>query len=156
MQFNWKFYCNNDANLVDSWLDDDAIRKTGLEDGWQNFYDYWMIENSNESKDCCFLILHENIPFAVMYIGIIGREITISEYIVSPNKRGKGYGSAVLKELLDNATQLLNINVSLATAVIYPNNIASIKAFEKAGFVLISKHPDGDALNYEYIFGIDC
>ncbi len=109
-----------------------------------------MTEDSNEGKDCCFLISHEDNPFAVMYIGVIGNEITISEYIVSPDKRGKGYGTAALKELLNNVTQLLNLNVSLATAVIYPNNIASIKAFEKAGFVLASKHPDGDALNYEY------
>lgn len=37
-----------------------------------------------------------------------------------------------------------------ANAVIYPNNIASQKAFEKAGFTFVSAHPDEDAWNYEY------
>ncbi len=33
MQFKWKIYCNSNANLVDSWLDDYAVIETGLEDG---------------------------------------------------------------------------------------------------------------------------
>ncbi len=153
MQFNWKHYSNIDADLVNSWLDDYAISETGIEDGWQNFYDYWMTDNPGEGKDCCFVISHKNTPLAVMYIGITDFELTLSEYVVSPTERGKGYGSAILKELLDNAKQLLSITPCMAKAVIYPNNIASIKAFEKAGFMLASIHPEGDALNYEYIFG---
>ncbi len=155
IQFNWKPYRDVDAGLVDSWLDDYTISQTGIEDGWQSFYDYWMRENPGEGKDCCFLISRDDLPFAVMYLAIIGSEITISEYLVSPDKRGQGYGAAVLKELLDNTDSLLNIKASLAKAVIFPNNIASRKAFERAGFVLASKHPDGDAVNYEYRFGVN-
>lgn len=46
MNFCWKPYCPNDAGLVDSWLDASAIHATGLEDGWQSFYDYWMTESA--------------------------------------------------------------------------------------------------------------
>ncbi len=157
MQFDWKHYSNDDAKLVDSWLDDSAIRETGLDEGWQAFYDYWMTENpSIEEKDCCFIISHDKIPFAVIYLAIIDHCITISEYVVAPNKRGMGYGTAAIKELLNHSIHLLNIHASVAKAVIYPNNIASIKAFEKAGFLFDPKHSDGNAYYYEYKFSANC
>ena len=37
-----------------------------------------------------------------------------------------------------------------AEACIFPSNIASIKAFEKAGFQYSHSHPEGDAWYYEY------
>lgn len=159
MRYCWKPYCDDDAELVDSWLDDHAIRETGLDDGWQHFYDYWMTESrTGEGKDCCFLISHEKIAFAVMYIAIVGCEMMISEYLLAPDMRGRGHGTAVIKELLDYASRLLDTKVTVAKAVIFPNNIASIKAFEKAGFVLVSKYHDdfGDGLHYEYVFHAGC
>ncbi len=158
MRYCWKPYCDDDAELVDSWLDDHAIRETGLDDGWQHFYDYWMTESrTGEGKDRCFLIFREQIPFAVMYIAIVGREIILSEYVVAPNMRGRGYGAAAIKELLEYAPRLLGIKAAVAKAVIFPNNIASIQAFEKAGFALVSRHHDefGDGLHYEYVFHED-
>ncbi len=152
MQFNWKPYRDVDASLVDSWIDDDAISQTGLEDGWKSFYDYWMRESPGEGKDCCFLISQDDLPFAVMYLAITGGEITISEYIVAPDKRGKGYGTAVLIELLENRAHLLNIPGSLVKAVVFPGNLASAKALEKAGFVLASGHLNDDVFHYEYRF----
>lgn len=153
MRFKWIPYCADDAGLVDSWLDDHAIRETGLDDGWQHFYEYWMAESRlGEGKDRCFLICRENTPVAVIYAAIVGREITISEYIVAPDQRGMGYGTAILKELLTHSVRLLNIQAALAKAAIFPGNIASVKAFEKAGFVLVSEHRDdlGATLSYEY------
>ncbi len=155
MRFHWKHYCNNDADLIHSWLDDDAMIQTGLEEGWEKFYHYWMTESRNgESKDRCFLISDDNIPFAVIYLAMADSEIVISELIVAPDLRGRGYGAAVINELLGNADQLLNAHATAAKAVTFPNNIASIKAFEKAGFVLMSKHQDefGESLHYEYKF----
>ncbi len=153
MQYNWIPYSNDHASLVDSWLDACAMKETGLEDGWRKFYDYWMTENpSDEGKDCCFLISDDKIPFAVIYIAIMDTNITISEYVVAPNKRGMGYGAAALKEFLDHSVQLLNFNASAAKAVVFSSNIASQKAFEKAGFALASKDLDGAIYYYEYKF----
>ncbi len=159
MQYGWKHYCKDDANLVDSWLDGCAIRWTGLDEGWQHFYDYWMTESrTGEGKDCCFIVSHESVPFAAVYIAIIDGEMTISEYIVAPDMRGKGHGAAAIKELLDNAVQLMNTDAARAKAAVFPDNIAAIKAFEKAGFVLASELHDecGDSLHYEYRFDGDC
>lgn len=87
-----------------------------------------------------------------MYIAATGREITVSEFIVCPSMRGKGYGTAILAELLAHPGPLLCTHAELATAVIFPDNPASIRAFEKAGFVYASRNHDdwGDSLRYEY------
>ncbi len=126
MQFKWERYKDTDAELVDSWLDAHAIHETGIDEGWQSFYDYWMNESKNDAnwQDNCFLIVHENTPFGVIYVSIIEQELHISEYIVAHK-------------------------IATAEAVAYSDNIASQKVFEKAGFILESKHPD-DAWYYKY------
>ena len=75
---------------------------------------------------------------------------TIQEFIVSPSYRGKGYGTAILNELLLCSNNIIGQDISFAEAVIYPDNIASQKAFQKAGFVYTNAHPDGDAWYYQY------
>ena len=41
---------------------------------------------------------------------------TIQEFIVSPNHRGKGYGSAILKELLNCSNDIIGQDISIAEA----------------------------------------
>ena len=74
----------------------------------------------------------------------------VSEFIIRPDKRGKHIGSSVLTELLTYSKYILGSTIKDAEAVIFPDNIASQKAFEKAGFIFYSEHPDGDAWNYRY------
>ncbi len=150
MRFKWEHYQNTHETLVDSWLDDVAVNFTGLDDGWKEFYDYWMQEAKESScKDYCYIVSENNEPFGVIYIATQDPELTVSEFVVAPNKRGKGYGSAAINELIDNCDTLVSKHIGVAKSVIYPNNIASQKAFEKAGFSFVSTHPDGDAWYYE-------
>ncbi len=150
MQYQWNRYTPADAPLVDAWLDEDAIRETGIDDGWQSFYDYWMQESYKATaEDFCYLIAKEQSPLAVIYASVTERTLTVSEMIVAPHLRGLGHGSAILSELLAHSTLLLGTTLSTANAVIFPDNIASQKTFARAGFVLVSKHPDGDAWYYE-------
>ncbi len=148
--FEWTSYTNTHAELVDSWLDKDAVRKTGIEDGWQSFYDYWTKECPNVAgKSFCYIISKSGVPFGVMFLATIGDTLLISEFIVAPKMRGKGYGAAVIADLVANCESLSDKKISTVHAVIYPSNIPSQKAFEKAGFIHTSTHPDGDAFNYE-------
>lgn len=83
-------------------------------------------------------------------IGLWDSVFTISEFIIRPDRRGKGLGSSALMELLTRSENILGIKIKDADAVIFPDNAASQKAFEKAGFVFQSEHPDGDTWNYRY------
>ena len=76
--------------------------------------------------------------------------LTISEFIVSPEMRNQGHGTAILRELLRYTQEILGVSFQQAVAVIFPNNQASQRAFEKAGFIFESSHPDGDAWYYVY------
>ena len=55
------------------------------------------------------------------------------EILVDPAKRGQGYGAKLLKELI-TVEEIIGFAIQKSEAVIFPNNIASQKAFENAGY----------------------
>ncbi len=153
MKFKWVDYIIEYSRVVDSWIDPEAKRFTGCDDGWDDFFDYWSNYEHNKIGENFWgkVVFEGSTPFAVIALGMIDdKEFVISEYIVDPQKRGKGYGTAALRELITNSAEIIGKDIRTAEAVIYPNNIASQKAFEKAGFCYSSMHPDGDAANYTY------
>ncbi|MBQ4509778.1 MAG: GNAT family N-acetyltransferase [Clostridia bacterium] len=151
MKFVWKNYCKKYIETVDSFLDNEAIKYTSCDGGFNAFYTYWHNE-LGESKFWCKVILIENEPIAVISLAKAPDNVfTIQEFIVSPKHRGKGYGSAILKELLICSNNIIGQDIIIAEAVIYPDNFASQKVFQKTGFIYAGAHPDGDALYYRYV-----
>ena len=98
----------------------------------------------------CRMIYRNGEPVAVTAMRDENGELVISEIVVSPDRRGQGIGSAVLAELLENHAQIIGKIINSAVAVIFPDNIPSRKAFERAGFRFDSAHPDGDAWYYRW------
>lgn len=149
MNFKWTDY-DISMDFVETWLDNEAIKNTGLDDGFCDFYEYWKNENIPNSNFYCKVICENNDPFAVIAIGESDKKHTVMEFIIKPEERGKGKGTLILQELLKNSADILGQEIKTAEAVIYPGNKASKRAFEKAGFVLSYVHEDGDALYYVY------
>ncbi len=153
MNFHWITYNIEHKPIVDSWLDDTARRFTAIDDSWADYVQYWE-ENSDSNKGEYFwskVIADENkIPFGVIAVALSNDVFTISEYIIDPQKRNKGYGSSALKELLSESKHIFGKKITIANAVIFPSNVASQKAFETAGFKYESTHPDDDAIYYTY------
>lgn len=151
MNFIWNDYSAKYTEKIEAFLDEEAIKYTSCEDGFGDFYTYWhneLGENSFWSK----VILIENEPIAVIALAKAPDNVfTIQEFIVSPNHRGKGYGSAIVRELLMCSNDIIGQDISVAEAVIYPDNIASQKAFQNVGFIYAGAHSDGDAWYYKYI-----
>ncbi|MBR4960550.1 MAG: GNAT family N-acetyltransferase [Clostridia bacterium] len=128
-------------NLVNSWLDEEARRQTGIEN-WQEDVGYWQ----NHSPETFSAIIVRNPePVAAVYYFNEHDNLHIGEILVDPARRGQGIGTAVLKYLL-----YTHIRCRKATAVIFQDAAASRKAFRNAGFVHTSTHPDGDAEYYTY------
>ena len=42
MKFTWIDYIPEHAALADSWLDETAVRETGLDEGWAEYLGYWL------------------------------------------------------------------------------------------------------------------
>ena len=130
----------------------EVVSQNYNDDGFDEYYKYWVEEPETKlGENFWAKIINENAtPVGVITIGLWEGVFTISEFIIRPDKRGKGIGTTALSELIVNGKEILGIEIEKARSVIYPNNIASQKAFEKAGFVFSSAHPDGDAWYYEY------
>ena len=152
MKYKWIDYSGKYKETVESWLDDTAKRFTGCSDGFDDYYQYWINDKETKLGENFWvkIILLENKPIGAVALGLSDGAYVISEFLICPDMRGKGFGSSILNELIIRSRNIIGIEIKNATAVIFPDNIASQKAFTKAGFVLQSVHPDGDAYNYSY------
>lgn len=151
MNFAWRDYNPETMRYIENWLDESAIKSTGLDDGFHDFYEYWANEDGYVvgKNFWCKVVFENDEPLAVIAFSLYEGIMMIMEIVVVPEKRGQGKGSELLKELLENR-QIIGFVIHKSEAVIYPSNIASQKAFENAGFKYHHTHEDGDAMYYVY------
>lgn len=152
MDFIWCDYNPETMGYVENWLDEHAVKMTGMDEGFHQEYEYWFNEDCNVVGEnyWCKVVFENGVPFAVIEFGLYEGVVTVMEIIVAPEKRGQGMGSKAIKELLYNAKTIIGIDIERAEAIIYPSNKASQKAFEKAGFKYHHTNEDGDAMTYSY------
>ena len=139
--FEWKDYTKEDTALVASWLNADAVRMTGMDEGFDAFHQYWKNESSPERGEYFWskLVSENGHPFAVISYGYRNGTVTIMEIVVDPAVRGQGKGTAVISEFLNNAAAWIAQPITVFNAVVFQMNTASQIAFYKAGFVLEAK-----------------
>jgi len=153
MNFKWIDYSPELADTVEGFLDKEAVKMTGIDEGFNDYYEYWVNEDETVVGEnfWCKVIYNEDTPIGVAAFGKSpSGEFVLSEFIVSPYMRGQGLGTSALSELITNGEMIIGQKIDKALAVIFPGNTASQKCFEKVGFKLHSVHPDGDALYYRY------
>ena len=140
-RFDWQDYTREHAALVDSWLDANAVRMTGLDESFDSFFRYWERESIRERGEyfSTKLVSENGHPFAVISYGYFNGTVTIMEIVVDPAVRGQGKGTAVISEFLNNAAAWIAQPITVFNAVIFSGNTASQIAFYKAGFVLDDK-----------------
>ena len=150
MDFIWKDYSQEYEAGVEALFDSEAIRFTGCDDGFKAFYDYWNKEIGADAFWGKVIFLKGELIGVIALAKSPDGVFTLQELALSPAYRGKGCGTTILKALLTNSKKIIGQEITTAKAVIFPGNLASRKAFSKAGFVCVESHPDGDALYYEY------
>lgn len=154
MKFTWVDYGPAYFDIVDSWLDDEARRELGFDDGgWQAYWEYYMHDELSQlgKNFWCKVILNGDKPFAAIALFLMDNgDLSIPEYIVAPDMRNQGYGSAALRELLEFGGEILGQEFISAGTVIFPDNIASQKAFQKAGLKYDRSFPDDGTQIYVY------
>lgn len=136
MIFKWVDYNPDKMRFVEKWLDKKAVKMTGMDDGFCDFYEYWAKEEGFMvgKNYWCKVVFEDEKPFAVTALSMYEGVIYIMEVLVAPKMRGKGKGSKMIKELLNNGKEIIGLDIQKAEATIYPSNEASQKAFSKAGF----------------------
>ena len=146
--FIWDSYHVDHEKVVENLLDFEAVRFTGCDEGFKAFYDYWKKELDENSFWCKTIFLKEKLIAVIALAEVPDGVFTIQELIVSPDCRNMGYGSDILSELLYYSSDIIGRDIHMAKAVIFSDNLASKKAFEKAGFVC--SEGDNDVLYFEY------
>lgn len=152
VKYRWVEYTSEYAMLVESWIDDTTRKFTGCDEGWEDYFNFWKNDPQTQMGVNFWgkVVFLNSVPIAVISLALSDQKLVISEFIVAPTHRRRGFGSEILQELLAHGDEILGFAISTARAVIFPNNIASQKAFEKANFTFQSAHPDGDAWYYNY------
>ena len=151
MIFGWRDYKPNTMEYIEDWLDEGAVKNTGLDVGFREFYEYWAKEDGYVvgANFWCKVVFEKNEPVAVIAFGLYEGSMTIMEIVVAPEKRRMGLGSKILKELME-CEEILGFSIQKAEAVIFPDNTVSQRAFEKAGFFHHHTYDDGSAMLYAY------
>lgn len=153
VDYVWRDYNPETMQYIEGWLDESAIKSTGLDEGFCGFYEYWASEDGFVLGEnfWCKVVFENDKPFAVIAFCQYEHKIIIMEVFVAPEKRGQGKGSKLLKELLTRK-DIIGFTIQKSEAVIYPCNITSQKAFENAGFKHQYHHEDenGDSMRYFY------
>ena len=151
MNFSWIDY-KEFSNTTNDFFDSEAMKQTDLDD-FDSYLSYWTSDGGAVYNEdfFCKVAFERDTPIGVV---VLGKDrdgmFTFSAVVVAPVRRKKGYGTAILREILTKSSAIIGCKITHARAVIFPGNAASIRAFEKAGFRLIGQHPDGDVLYYEY------
>ena len=155
MLLKWVDYCEKYEDEVKAWCQDELSLRyvTDKDNGIKEDYEYWQNEDGfTHNKTCfCKIVLDGEQPVAVLIIlGGNGYPLNINPIIVNPALRNRGYCTRIIKELLGYTQEILAINQRYFEAGISLKNIACIRAFEKAGFVLAGKHKDCDFAYWVY------
>ena len=100
----------------------------------------------------------ETIPMAYVKIGYYTYddiyEIGINPIVINPQFQGKGYGKAVVRDLVTNCAEIIGGKVDSIDAGIDVENVASRKVFESLGFEVYGGADDGLFLYYRKRVGI--
>jgi len=153
MNYVWRDYDPQTMQYIETWLDEAAVKATGLDEGFCSFYEYWANEDGFAVGEnfWCKVVFESDEPFGVIAFSLYEHKVIVMEVLIAPEKRSQGKGSKMLQEFL-RCKEITGFAVKKSEAVIYPNNVASQKAFEKAGFQYHHSHKDedGESMNYVY------
>ena len=125
---------DSDIELLWEWANDPVTRQNSFNSAkipWGE-HSAWCQKKLSDA-DCRLWIASNggSAPVGCVRFDCEESEATIS-LTVAPSSRGKGYGAKIIQQACDRL--LADSSVRLVHAYIKPNNIASVKVFEAAGF----------------------
>ncbi|MCL2388732.1 MAG: GNAT family N-acetyltransferase [Defluviitaleaceae bacterium] len=160
MIFTWTDYQHEHEKETETWTDEDTI-KFAINSTIKNEHEYYMKICDYDGHDYvhndtyfCKIVTDGDIIVAVLFLLRDDKcprgSVTINPIIVNPKLRNRGNCTKIVGALVKNADKIIGYGTNVFEAGIDANNPASIKAFEKAGFVHYETHADGDYFYYRY------
>lgn len=122
-----------DAPLLWEWANDPLTRDRSLDTRpilWSDHLD-WLEEMLGRDDALAFIGEQHGTPVGIVRFGLQGDKSVIS-VTVAPDVRGRGVGSRLIRRATALSVELWQVPVE---AVIRPENMASIRSFERAGYL---------------------
>ena len=124
----------NDSMLLFNWINEPEVRKFSLNQAPIPLAMHTSWYQHKLSDQNCFIFITEilGVPMGMIRFDINNQEAVIS-YLLDKAYRGKGLGFYLLKI---GISQILNATTrfKVISGLVQKHNVASVKAFEKAGF----------------------
>lgn len=123
-----------DCDLLFSWANNKETRKNSFNSEQIDYKEHveWfnnLLLSDNRKQ---FLLMAGSDPVGQVRIDIYGNCCEIS-YSIEASNRNKGYGTEIIKLAIDKIKNDFS-EIKTITARIKPENVASMKCFEKNGF----------------------
>lgn len=131
-----------DCTLLFKWANDSQVRKNAFSPNNIDLESHikWYENKMNDENTRIFIVLKDNVEVGQIRVDISDNKGFI-DYSIDKNYRGQGIGTEIL--------QLIKLEITKVNLIGYvkKENIASMKAFEKAGYEKIEY---GDFIEYIY------
>lgn len=126
-----------DSHRIWVWRNDPETRQASFESDPIPFevHDAWFRESLVQDTRKLYVIVADGVESGVARLDLAGSEAEVSIHL-APESRYRGVGPAALHALADLAFGTLGVR--RLTGLIKPDNQASLAAFSKAGFALVS------------------
>jgi RimJ/RimL family protein N-acetyltransferase len=124
----------NDAKILFDWANDLETRDNSFNSeiiDWNNHI-RWFKNKLNDPASIIYILHTNEKPVGVVRFEV--NETTIIGVTVTPNCRGMGLGTEILKTACNT---FWKNNTDSILAYIKKGNIASLRVFEKAGFIFL-------------------
>ena len=131
-----------DCNLLFKWANDSQVRKNSFSPNDIDLESHirWYEDKMKDENTSIFIVLKDNVEVGQIRVDISDNKGFI-HYSIDKNYRGQGIGTEIL--------QLIKLEITKVNLIGYvkKENIASMKAFEKAGYEKIEY---GDFMEFIY------
>ena len=125
----------DDRELLFQWVNDREVRANSFRQEQVSYREHccWMERVLSDPDELFFLVMDDGNPVGQLRLTKCGGCAEIS-YSIAPDKRGIGYGTAVI-ELAKEVVRNDHPDITRLIAKVKPNNVISSRCFEKNGFV---------------------
>lgn len=134
---NFRKATKDDARLLWEWANEETVRENAYNQGqisWDEHIE-WLRKKINARKSFIFIAESNNKPIGQIRFDLKGDDSAVVDVSVDKNQRGEGFGSKIIKF---GTRHFLDKNIGNEVhAYVKKGNMASKRAFEKAGYNLI-------------------
>ena len=120
----------DDCNILFEWANDPSVRANSFNTKAIEIDDHrnWLKNKLIDKNTALFIVTYNNDNVGTIRLDKDGEELIIS-YSIDKNYRGRGLGTKVLDAIKKEMQELTLVGF------VKKENIPSIKAFEKAGYI---------------------